>query len=34
MAATNDNGISFYHHLGFRDIERREDSNLMGMRLS
>lgn len=34
VAATNDNGISFYRHLGFRDIERGEDSNLMGMRLS
>ena len=34
VAATNDNGISFYRHLGFHAIERRDDSILMGLRLS
>ncbi len=30
VAVTNENGISFYRHLGFRDIERGEASNLKG----
>ena len=34
VAATNANGISFYRHLGFHDVERREGSIVMGMRLS
>jgi ribosomal protein S18 acetylase RimI-like enzyme len=34
VAADNANGIAFYRHLGFNDLEPTADSLLMGMRLS
>ena len=33
VAADNENGIAFYRHLGFVELERKSDSILMGMRL-
>ncbi len=33
VAADNENGIEFYRHLGFVELQRLADSILMGMRL-
>ena len=34
VAPANANAIAFYRHLGFTEVEQREDAILMGMRLT